>query len=77
MPSENTLHCQEREVREVLVVDRIELILLNEAQQMRELDGDDAAGLSRIENPSTKSLRSGTCAMTLFAAIISGTTPKL
>ena len=35
---------EEREVREVLVVDRVELIALHEPQQVRDLDGHDPAG---------------------------------
>ena len=38
---------QEREVREVLVIDRVELVALHEAQEVRDLDRRDAVGRER------------------------------
>ena len=38
----------EREVREVLVVDGVELVLLDEAREVRELHRDDAVGLQQL-----------------------------
>ncbi len=40
---EHALDDREREVREVLVVDRVQLVLVDQPHQVRELDGDDAA----------------------------------
>ncbi len=40
---EHALRRHQREVPEMLVIDRVELVLLDEAQQMRELEGGDAA----------------------------------
>ena len=59
---------QQREVREVLVVDRVELVALDQAQEMRDLDrGHAVRARARCAMPPTKSLRSGTWAMTLLA----------
>ena len=55
---------EEREVREVLVVDRVELVALHEPQEVRHLDRHDAVRREQgIAMPPTKSLRSGTWAM--------------
>ena len=62
---------QQRVVREVLVVDRVELVLLDEADEVRDLDRQDAPGASRVRSAAVKSLRSGTCAKTLFATTTS------
>src|SRR5207247_1577673 len=40
---ENPLDRQQREIREMLVIDRIELVLLDEPHQVRELDGGHTA----------------------------------
>ena len=64
---EDGRHGEEREVREVLVVDRVELVVLHQLQQVRELHRDDAVGREqRSPCRATKSLRSGTCASTLL-----------
>ena len=41
----------EREVREVLVVDGVELVLFDEAREVRELHRDDAVGLQQLLDP--------------------------
>ena len=51
------------------MIDGVELVLGDQAQQMRELEGDDALGLEQSVKPATKSLMSGTCASTLLPAI--------
>jgi hypothetical protein len=51
----------------VLVVDRVELHVCDEAQEAGKLDREDARGPSRRARPPTKSFRSGTWARTLFA----------
>ena len=53
----------------VFVVDRVELDLLDQAQEVRELERCDAFGFSSMAKPPTKSFMSGTCASTLLAAI--------
>ncbi len=55
---ERALDGDEREVREVLVVDRVELGLLDQPQQVRELHRHDAARPQSARSPATKS-RSG------------------
>src|SRR5713101_4395810 len=62
----NLFRGQEGEVREMLVVDRVKLILLHQFQQVRELEGQHPPGLSRTFIPATKSQRSGTWARTLL-----------
>ena len=42
---EDTLGGEERKVGEMLVIDRVELVLLHQAHQMGELDGDDTTRL--------------------------------
>ncbi len=44
---EDAAHRVERQVGEMLVVDGVELRVLDQAQQMREFQGDGAAGLER------------------------------
>ena len=39
---EDPLHREQRQIGEMLVVDRVELNLANEVQQVRELDGEHA-----------------------------------
>ena len=59
---------QEREVREVLVVDRVELVLLDQPERgAGPRSSPRRRGASTGFMPATKSLRSGTCAKTLFA----------
>ena len=58
----------EREVAEVLVVDRVELAAVDHVLDVRRLDHRDAVvGEQRSRCPATKPFRSGTCASTLFA----------
>jgi hypothetical protein len=45
---EDALHRAQRQVREVLVIDRVELRLLHQAQQVRELDRDRARRRQRL-----------------------------
>ena len=66
----------EREVREVLVVDGVELVLAHQPREMRELQRDDAFGFSSSLMPATKSLRSGTCASTLLPTMRSAFLPS-
>ena len=44
MAGEDPFRGQQRVVREVLVVDRVELVLLDEADEVRDLDRQDAPG---------------------------------
>ena len=44
---EDPLGGDEREVREVLVIDGVELVLVHQPHQVRELDGDHAARLEQ------------------------------
>ena len=67
MAGEDPFRGEQRVVREMLVVDRVELVLLDEADEVRDLDRQDARGASRMRSAAVKSLRSGTCAKTLFA----------
>jgi hypothetical protein len=46
----------------VLVIDRVELVVLDQPHQVRELQRDRAAGLERGLQPRVKSLMSGTWA---------------
>ena len=41
------LHREEGEIREVFVIYGIELVLLDQSKQVRELKGDDAGGFER------------------------------
>ena len=61
-----------REVAEVLVVDRVELAVVDQVADVRVLDRHHpVVGEQRARCPPTKSLRSGTCAITLLAMITS------
>jgi hypothetical protein len=51
MGGEDAARGREREVREVLVVDRVELVLFHEAREVRELHRDDAVGLQQLLDP--------------------------
>ena len=51
---EHATHGEQREVAEVLVVDRVELALLDQTQQVRELDGDHAGGLEQDLHPGNE-----------------------
>ena len=53
---------EHREIRKVLVVNRVELVVFDQPQQMGKLERQNPSGFSRILSPSTKSFRSGTCA---------------
>src|SRR5215208_6385668 len=44
VPCENLLDGKERKIRKVFVIDRVELVLLDELQQMRKLHGENAIG---------------------------------
>src|SRR6185369_3911680 len=54
MVREYALDRSEAQVREVLVVDGIELVLVHEPQQMRELHCDDTALLQQDRHPADK-----------------------
>ena len=47
MRGEHALRDDEREIREMLVIDRVELVFLHQPQQVRELHRDHAAGLEQ------------------------------
>ena len=76
MGIEHLARSQQREIGEVLVVDRVELVALDEAQQVGNLDRRHPWGASTSAIPPTKSLRSGTWAMTLLAASRSAARPS-
>ena len=64
---EDRLGGDEREVREVLVVDRVELVLVASAAAGAETRSSPTPpGLSSMRMPATKSFRSGTWASTLL-----------
>src|SRR4051812_5945878 len=59
----------QRKVREVLVLDRVELIERDQVQQMRKFEGGDSLSLQHLAEAANKILDIRTCANTLFAAI--------
>ena len=64
---EDRIDSREREIREVLVVDRVELALLEQPHAgAGTRTVTTPSGLSSTFIPATKSFRSGTCASTLF-----------
>ena len=65
----NPAHRGQGEVREVLVIDGVELVSPRQPQQMRELERRDTIRLEQVAKPATKSLMSGTCARTLLATM--------
>ena len=59
----------EREVREMLVVDRVVLKPVEQTEQVRKLEGRGPVVAQQRLTPATKSFRSGTCARTLLPTI--------
>src|SRR5580698_7333827 len=59
MRSENLLCGQERKIAEVLMIDRIELILLHQPHQMRKLDSDDTTRPQQDLHPCDKVVEIG------------------
>ena len=51
---------QQRQIRKMLVIDRIELAVTDELHDMRKFERYDAIRLKEIPRPSTNESRSGT-----------------
>ena len=51
---EDALHDEERQITEVLVIDRVELVLLHQLHQVRKLHGDDATRFEQDLHPSNE-----------------------
>src|ERR1700751_3272161 len=54
MSSEYLFHCNQREVRKVLMIDRIVLVLLHKSAQMRELQRGNSFRLKQNSNAADK-----------------------
>ncbi len=52
--SEDALHDEERQITEVLVIDRVELVLPHQLHQVRELHRDDATRFEQYLHPSNE-----------------------
>ena len=55
----NPFHGEKRKIREMLMIDRIELILFHQSGQMGKLHGDQAVGLQRRFQPADKIVQVG------------------